>query len=79
MTRAATVINLLRLQGIEIGRSTGTVKIKEGSYPAGSFVVKLDQPYGPLAKTLLSKQVFPDTKLKTYDDAAWTMGMMSPC
>ena len=77
MTRAATVINLLRLQGIEIGRSTGTVKIKEGSYPAGSFVVKLNQPYGPLAKTLLSKQVFPDTKLKTYDDAAWTMGMMS--
>ena len=32
---------------------------------------------GRLAKTLLSKQVFPDTKLKTYDDAAWTMGMMS--
>jgi zinc carboxypeptidase len=77
MTRAATLINLLRLQGIDIGRSTGTVKIKEGTYPPGSFVVKLDQPYGPLAKTLLSKQVFPDTKLKTYDDAAWTMGMMS--
>ena len=77
MTRAAVLINLLRLQGIEIGRSTGTVKIKEGTYPSGSFVVKLDQPYGRLAKTLLSKQVFPDTKLKTYDDAAWTMGMMA--
>ena len=76
MTRAAILINLLRLQGIEIGRSTGTVKIKEGTYPPGSFVVKLDQPYGRLARTLLSKQVFPDTKLKTYDDAAWTMGMM---
>jgi hypothetical protein len=77
MTRAAILINLLRLQGIEIGRSTGTLKIKEGTYPPGSFVVKLDQPYGRLAKTLLSKQVFPDTKLKTYDDAAWTMGMMA--
>lgn len=77
MTRAAIVVNLLRLQGIEIGRSTGTVKIKEGTYPPGSFVIKLNQPYGPLAKTLLSKQIFPDTKLKTYDDAAWTMGMMS--
>jgi hypothetical protein len=77
MTRAAILINLLRLQGIEVGTSTGTVKIKEGTYPSGSFVVKLDQPYGPLAKTLLSKQVFPDTKLKTYDDAAWTMGLMA--
>jgi hypothetical protein len=77
MTRAAVLINLLRLQGIEIGRSSGTVKIKEGTYPSGSFVVKLDQPYGRLAKTLLSKQVFPDAKLKTYDDAAWTMGMMA--
>ena len=77
MTRAAILINLLRLQGIEIGHSTGSVKIKEGTYPPGSFVVKLDQPYGRLAETLLSKQVFPDTKLKTYDDAAWTMGMMA--
>jgi hypothetical protein len=77
MTRAAIVVNLLRLQGVEIGQSTGSVKIKEGTYPSGSFIVKLDQPYGRLAKTLLSKQVFPDTKLKTYDDAAWTMGMMA--
>ncbi len=77
MTRAAILINLLRRQGIEVGASTGTIKVKEGSYPPGSFVVKLDQPYGRLAKTLLSKQVFPDTKLKTYDDAAWTMGMMA--
>jgi Zinc carboxypeptidase len=77
MTRAAIVINLLRLQGVEIGQSTGSAKIKEGTYPPGSFVVKLDQPYGRLARTLLSKQVFPDTKLKTYDDAAWTMGMMA--
>jgi hypothetical protein len=77
MTRVAIVVNLLRRQGIEIGHSTGAIKIKEGSYLPGSFIVKLNQPYGRLAKTLLSKQVFPDTKLKTYDDAAWTMGMMS--
>jgi hypothetical protein len=77
MTRAAIIVNLLRLQGVEIGHSTGAVKLKEGTYPPGSFVVKLDQPYGRIAKTLLSKQVFPDTKLKTYDDAAWTMGMMA--
>jgi hypothetical protein len=77
MTRTAIMINLLRQQGVEIGRSTAAIKIKEGTYPTGSFVVKLDQPYGRLAKTLLSKQIFPDAKLKTYDDAAWTMGLMA--
>ena len=77
MTKAAIVINLLRKQGIEVGQATSAVTLKEGSFPAGSFVVKRNQPYGRLAKILLEKQVFPDTKLTTYDDAAWTMGLMA--
>ena len=36
-------------------------------------MVKLNQPYGRLAKILLEKQVFPDPNMRTYDDAAWTM------
>src|SRR5207245_6001523 len=51
--------------------------LKEGTFPAGSFIVKRDQPYGRLAKILLEKQVYPDPNLRTYDDAAWTMGLMS--
>src|SRR5207248_429782 len=35
------------------------------------------QPYGRLAKILLEKQVYPDPNLRTYDDAAWTMGLMT--
>ena len=77
MTRAALLVNILRMQGIEVGRATGAVTLKEGTYPAGSFVVKRDQPYGRLAKILLEKQNFPDPKLKTYDDSAWTMGLMA--
>jgi hypothetical protein len=77
MTRVATIVNILRLQGIEVGRSTGEVKIKEGTFPAGSFLIKRDQPYGRLAKILLEKQNFPDPSLTTYDDTAWTMGLMS--
>lgn len=77
MTRAALVVNLLRMQGIEVGRTTAEVTLKEGKFPAGSFIVKRDQPYGRLAKILLEKQVFPDNKLRTYDDSAWTMGMMA--
>jgi hypothetical protein len=39
--------------------------------------VKCNQPYGRLAKTLLSKQVDPDPELTTYDDSAWTMSLMT--
>jgi len=77
MTRAARVVNLLRMQGIEVGRTTAPLSLKEGTWPAGSFVVKLDQPYGRLAKVLLQRQAYPDPKLRTYDDSAWTMGLMA--
>ena len=77
MTRTALLVNLLRMQGIEIGRATGPVALKEGNFPAGSLIVKRDQPYGRLAKILLEKQDYPDPKLKTYDDSAWTMGLMA--
>jgi hypothetical protein len=77
MTRVERLVNLLRMQGIEVGRATAEVKLQEGTFPAGSFVVKRDQPYGRLAKILLEKQNYPDPNLRTYDDASWTMGMMS--
>jgi len=76
MTRVAMLINLLRRQGIEVGRTTAALKLTDGSYPAGSFLIKRDQPYGRLAKILLEKQNFPDASLRTYDDTGWTMGLM---
>ncbi|HUQ86105.1 MAG TPA: hypothetical protein VM096_01020, partial [Vicinamibacterales bacterium] len=69
------VVNLLRRQAIEVHRATAEIKVKEGTFPAGSYIVKLNQPYGPLAKTLLEKQNYPDASLTTYDDSAWSMGM----
>jgi len=77
MTRAAILVNLLRLQGIEVGRLGAEARLKEGKFPAGSYIVKRDQPYGRLAKILLEKQTFPDNRLRTYDDSAWTMGLMA--
>ena len=49
MTRVERLVNMLRMQGIEIGKATGEVKLREGTFPAGSFIVKRDQPYGRLA------------------------------
>jgi hypothetical protein len=76
MTRVAMLVSLLRRQGVEVGRTAAAVKLTDGSYPAGSFLIKRDQPYGRLAKILLEKQNFPDASLRTYDDTGWTMGLM---
>ncbi len=75
-TRVAQLVNTLRIQGIEVGRATAEIKLKEVTFPAGSYVIKRDQPYGRLAKILLEKQDFPDPNLRTYDDTGWTMGLM---
>jgi hypothetical protein len=77
MTRVAFVAHILHVQGIEVGRLKSALKLSDGSYPAGSLVVKMNQPYGRLAKTLLGKQVDPDPELMTYDDSAWTMSLMT--
>jgi len=74
MTRAADLVNILRIQRIEVGIATQAFKIDTVSYPAGSYVIKRDQPYGRLAKNLLEKQRYPDPRLNTYDDSGWTMG-----
>ena len=75
MTRVAAMVDLLRVQRIEVGRATGEIKIGDATYPAGSYVIKRDQPYGRLAKNLLERQVFPDPNLRTYDDSGWTLGL----
>jgi hypothetical protein len=77
MTRVARIVNLLRVQAIEVSRATSEIKVKDGTFPTGSFIVKLNQPYGRLAKTLLEKQTYPDPNLRTYDDSGWTMGLMN--
>jgi hypothetical protein len=75
MTRVAELVNILRLQRIEVGRASAAIKTTDGTFPAGSYVIKRDQPYGRLAKNLLEKQSYPDPELRTYDDSGWTMGL----
>jgi hypothetical protein len=74
MTRVAALVKVLRAQRIEIGQATAEIKTSDGTFPAGSFVIKRDQPYGRLAKNLLERQNYPDPNLQTYDDSGWTMG-----
>jgi hypothetical protein len=45
-------------------------------FPAGSYVIRMDQPYSRIADALLDYQYWsPDDPQKTpYDDTAWTFG-----
>jgi hypothetical protein len=74
MTKAATLVNVLRAQHIEVGTANSEVTIGTEKYPAGSYIIKLNQPYGRLAKNLLERQDYPDPALTTYDDSGWSMG-----
>ena len=72
--RVAQMINLLLGQGIEVGRAGGAFKIKEGEFPAGTFVVRMDQPYRNYALDLLAPQKFPkDAEFQPYDDISWAL------
>ncbi|HEY7412722.1 MAG TPA: M14 family zinc carboxypeptidase [Vicinamibacteria bacterium] len=73
--RLAALVNLLRAHGIEVHRASQALKIKEGEFPAGTFVVRLDQPYRGYALDLLSPQKWPADKApyEPYDDVAWAL------
>jgi hypothetical protein len=58
-----------------VHRASADLRAGKETFPPGSYVIKLNQPYGRLAKTLLEKQNYPDPNLQTYDSSAWTMGL----
>ena len=47
-------------------------------FPAGSYIIRMDQPYSRVADALLDYQYWsPDDPQKTpYDDTGWTFGEM---
>jgi hypothetical protein len=73
--RLARLVNLLRDHAIEVARAAEPFKVKEGEFPAGTFVVRLDQPYRGYALDLLTPQKYPADKAPydAYDDVAWAL------
>ncbi|MGB6307291.1 MAG: M14 family zinc carboxypeptidase, partial [Steroidobacteraceae bacterium] len=70
-TRVAEMVARLQAQHIEVSRSDAPLSLKEGSYPAGSYVVRLDQPYRNYAVDLLTPQNYPKDGGEPYDDVSW--------
>ena len=49
------------------------LKLKDGDYPAGTYVVRLDQPYRNYAVDLLTPQHYPKDGSEPYDDVSWEL------
>jgi hypothetical protein len=70
--RVAQMVARLMSLGIEVQRASAAVTVKEGSWPAGTYVVRLDQPYRDYAVDLLTTQQYPKDAPEAYDDVSWS-------
>jgi len=71
---AADLVNLLRAQGIEVHKLNDEAQVGAAKYPAGSYVVRMDQPYSRMADMLLDTQYYNVNDPAPYDDTGWSMG-----
>ncbi|MGQ9673316.1 MAG: M14 family zinc carboxypeptidase [Candidatus Aminicenantales bacterium] len=77
---ALRMIDILLYGGVEVQRAKEPFIAGGKVYPAGSFIVKLAQPYKSYAWALLERQKYPDLRqypggppIPPYDNAGWTL------
>ena len=71
------MVGALHRHAIEMQRVTSAGQYGDVEVKPGDILIKLNQPYGPLAKTLLENQSFPsDVEVPPYDDVSWTFGLI---
>jgi hypothetical protein len=71
--RVAQMVARLMAQHIEVYRAESAIQLKDGSCPAGTYVVRLDQPYRNYAVDLLTPQHYPKDGEPPYDDVSWEL------
>src|SRR6185436_767854 len=76
VVEAADMMNLLRLMGVEVHTTDKETTIKDQKLPAGSYVVRMDQPYSRMADMLLDTQYYNVSDPQPYDDTGWTLGAL---
>ena len=77
------LLELLERGEVEIDQARSAFTAEDRRYPAGSWVIRLAQPAGAFAKTMLERQVYPDLRyypggppIPPYDVTAQTLGLL---
>ncbi|MGH9542669.1 MAG: M14 family zinc carboxypeptidase [Terriglobales bacterium] len=80
----AQLLDLLEEQGVEISRATAALRVKAPAmsgtedqtrtFPASSYIVRMDQPYSRIADMLLDRQYYSPRDPRPYDDSGWSQG-----
>ncbi len=80
---AKKLLETLEFGAVEIDRASEAFTADGKSYPAGSYVVRMQQPFSSFAKTLLEKQKYPEARLypggppkRPYDVTAHTLPLL---
>src|SRR5437899_3389091 len=76
VVEAADMVNLLRLMGVEVHTADKEIAIKDQKFPAGSYVVRMDQPYSRMADMMMDTQYYNVNDPRPYDDTGWTLGAL---
>jgi hypothetical protein len=75
------LLSILKRGGLEV-RSVKTFRLNGITFPEGTTVIRLDQPYGLFAKALLERQVYPNLRdskghpIPPYDVTAHSLGLL---
>jgi hypothetical protein len=76
LVEAADMVNLLRLMGVEVHKADKEISVKDQKFPAGSYVVRMDQPYSRMADMMMDTQYYNVNDPRPYDDTGWTLGAL---
>jgi hypothetical protein len=71
----ARLVEGLMLGGVEVWRAGGEVAADGRTWPAGSLLIPLDQPYGRHVRDLFERQRYPEGDTP-YDVAGWTLPLV---
>jgi hypothetical protein len=61
-TAVDAVVRILTLGDVEVRRAENAFNTAGRTFPAGSYVVPMTQPYASFAQTMLSRQAYPDLR-----------------
>jgi hypothetical protein len=79
--QSAALANLMRMQGVEVNRLNADTEVaitptRKEKLTAGSYVIRMDQPYSRMADMLLDTAYYNISDPPPYDDTGWTMGAL---